>query len=277
MVIADVVATTANQHVTVDVTPNVATNYRSATIELTGSYPNRPAQLTDAMRTVIMNTHHDTNYFLQASPLSPTWCTWFMPIGPAANSYELEPAPTTLINSQSSNMKIPSWQMTRVCQDELGHFWASPPLLAGPGISITGSPTGVTISGGMTYVAGGTTTLPSMAIAANDCVTQFTTTTSTSPSAAGVLVSDVVSWSMRPGPATTGYAGIGVRGIAHDNEIEWRTCNSGASAFTPLARDVNWYVLRHAVSPAAIHHRVAKKPVKKPVKPVKKPAARPTP
>src|SRR5262249_50191280 len=163
-------------------------------IELSGSYPARPAQLGDAMQTVIMNSPHDSNYQLQASTLSPTWCTWFMPIR-TNQTYELQPV-STQVNNQATNIKIPPWQMTRICQDQQGHFWASPPLLAGAGINIAPGPKGLTISsgaGGMDYITGGTASLPgNVSVTANNCVTLATTSDNS------IRQTDVVNFSLQP-------------------------------------------------------------------------------
>lgn len=246
--IADLTATSVGQQVTVAVTPNTTVTYKSATVELTSpALPptHRVALPTDAMQTVLMNTPQGMNYQLPATGLSTTWCTWFMPIGPSSNTYELEPA--SHVNGQTNPVHIPSWQMTRICQDAHGDFWASPPLLAGAGISIAPSPQGLTISAagtpgssGMTYINGGIAHLPgTVQVDPNSCTTLYTTAPAT-----GVQQTDVVSYSLQPTTTGWGNGKLFFHAIAYDGSISWRACNSGDTAYTPTARDVNWYVAR---------------------------------
>jgi hypothetical protein len=197
------------------------------------------------MQTILMNAPHNMNYELPASGLSPTWCTWFMPVGPDTNVYRLEPT-SSQVNAQSNPMTIPSWQMTRICQDASGNFWASPPLLAGAGIRIAPAATGVTLSTSVRYIAGGTTTIPgTVSVGANDCTTLYTSTTSTTPAATGVQSTDVVSYGLRASTTSSGWANVTFRGIPASDQIAWNACNTSSSAYTPTQRDVNWYVLRH--------------------------------
>lgn len=274
--IADIPATAAGQSLTVSISPNVSGNYRAAAIELTGAPANRPAQLGDAMQTIVMNASHSMNYVLPTNGLSATWCTWFMPTGPATNNYELEPGSSIQVNGQASHIRIPSWQMTRICQDQQGHFWASPPLLPGSGISLTPAPTGITIAatggggGNMAYIAGGTTHIPgNVTVQPDSCTTLYTSDAGTDPSASGVQQSDVVSWSLQPSASAWNNGKTYFHAIAYAGSITWRGCNLATSAYTPSARDVNWYVIRPSAGVLAIHakhHPVKHKPVARPKK-----------
>jgi hypothetical protein len=250
--IADIPSTSAGQSLAVQLTPSVSANYRSAAVELTGAPANVSARITDAMQTIVMNATHSMNYVLPQNGLSSTWCTWFMPIGSSSNVYELEPT-TTQVNGQANHIRIPSWQMTRVCQDQQGNFWASPPLLAGAGISLTPAPTGVTISssaGDMSYIDGGIANIPgTVAVAAGTCQNLATTSSS------AVGVNDVVSWTLQSA-AGTGWS-VRFYPLVDVGSIAWRGCNDGTSSTTPGARSVNWYVARHVVTPVAAKPKVA--------------------
>jgi hypothetical protein len=258
--IGDIAATSPGQAAIVSLSPNVPQNYKSAAIQFTGVPPFRNALLSDAMQTVLMNAPRDMNYLLPQNGLSATWCTWFMPTGSATNIYELEPT-TTSVNGQSNHIRIPSWQMTRICQDGDGDFWASPPLREGVGIHIVPSPTAITISssaGDMSYIAGGVSHTPgNVALPAGSCATLYTSTGSTSPSAAGILATDVVSWSLQTAVGGSGWAETNFYPQPAADSILWRGCNTSAASVTPSARDINWYVARPSAAAVAAHgHRV---------------------
>lgn len=259
--IVDNTASSAGQPLVASVTPNASTSYLRFSVELTPAATNQRAQLADQMQSILMNAPRNMNYELPSSGLSSTWCTWFMPIR-TGYTYDLEPL-STQVNGQANPVHIPAWQMTRICQDANGHFWASPPLLAGAGISITPSATGLTISssgapGGMQYIAGGVAHIPgTVSVGAGACTTLLNTTN------AAVLMSDVVSWSLE-NYVGTGWAGTQFRAIPLAGSIGWNGCNTTTSSVTPPARDVNWYIARPSAGALAVP---ARHPVRKPVRP----------
>lgn len=253
--IGDAIATSIGQQITVGAVANVSATYRSAAVELVPTPTNREAKTSDVMHTVLMNTPRNMDYELPANGLSPTWCTWFMPIG--SHVYALEPQTPRQLNSQSNEMHIPSWQMTRICQDESGNYWASPPLLAGSGISITPAATGLTISAtgtpgssGMTYIGGGVATIPgTVALQPDTCATLHTTNVT------GLVDTDVVSFSLQNAATTWNHGKTFFHAISNNGQIAWRGCNTATTAYTPSQRNVNWYVLRHTVSGTAARHK----------------------
>jgi hypothetical protein len=119
--------------------------------------------------TVLLPSVNGANYNLPAAGLSSTWCAYVMPTGPPQNPFNITRlgGGTFTLNGLNSNLTIYPWQMTRVCRDDNGNYWASPPLVAGANITITPSASAITISatgggggGAATSLQFGTSALP---------------------------------------------------------------------------------------------------------------------
>jgi hypothetical protein len=208
--------------------------------------PGPDAQLSDQGRSMLMNYSADTNYFLPSTLLSATFCNWVMGVGPA--TYHLAPRTGATLNGQTGNMDIPPWQMTRLCQGQDSRWWASPPLVAGSGISITASPSAITISssgtgpgGTILKVAAGTVTLGTTPVPANQCISEANVT---APAAAGVQATDVVQWSRQSSGTGWGNGTLTLWPQAFAGSIDFAACNSSGTSITPQSIQVNWQVLR---------------------------------
>lgn len=108
----------------------------------------RLARMSDQQQTVLLQGSGIVNYTLPNTIMSPTWCAYLMPapVG-SPGTYQLQVQSPSQLNGQSNAIALQPWQMSRVCEDESSNYWASPPLIAGSGISIAGSSEHVTISG----------------------------------------------------------------------------------------------------------------------------------
>lgn len=204
------------------------------------------ATVGDAMRTIVLAHAGNKDYELPNATLSNTWCTWLMPSGANSNTYAITVASGAEVNGQTNPINVPSWQMSRICQDDSGHYWANAPLKAGSGITITPSPTGTIISTGagaaVSKIAGGTVTLGNgtTAIAADTCQSLAVV-----GSLAAVVQTDVVSWSEQPLPGNGwGNGKMVIRPQAGTGSIDFEVCNTGTSSYTPAAHSVNWQVIR---------------------------------
>jgi hypothetical protein len=172
--------------------------------------------------------------------MSQTWCAWVMPTGPSTYNLAVTGTGATL-NNQAADMPLLPWQMSRVCQDSTGDYWADPPLVAGSGITITPSATAVTIStgtgAGVTKIAGGSTPLSAQTIAAGVCVTPDVTV-----SAPGVTSTDVVSWSYQSPIGGNWVIGAQVALFSTANTVNIHICSNDGVTLNPIT--VNWLVVR---------------------------------
>lgn len=219
----------------------------SAAIELLPTASNiRTAQLTDQMHTLVLSSSAPFRYGLPDSQLALDWCTWLMPSG--ASIYDIVPGTTAQLNGQAGELGLPSWQMTRLCQDGNGDFWANPPFRPGNGVTFTPSATGITISasppagGAVNKIAGGTFSLPNENFAANTCVLR----PSTGITAAGVQTTDVVMLTRQSSASGWGQGRLKVDAIPFSGSISIEICNADmTNAINPASPlPLNWLVVR---------------------------------
>lgn len=215
----------------------------------TGPPPPRFASLSDQMQSVLIATNASRDYELPNLTLSSTWCAWMMPTGSTLNTYRLTVQSGQNLNGQTGAINMPSWQMTRICQDSSGAYWASPPLIAGTGITLTPSATGTTIAatggggGGVAKIAGGTYTLPSgTAFPANSCTL---VPTSGGVSAPGVTTADVIIITRQSTASGWGNGSLVIGTIPFSGTFNFEVCNNSANTITPgTTLPMNWLVVR---------------------------------
>lgn len=202
----------------------------------------KTAEIKDQMQDVLLTSATNANYRLPGAVLSPTWCTWVMPTGSLSATYNLVPQSGAELNGQTANMQIPPWQMSRLCEDENAHYWASPPLRAGANVTITPSSTAITISatgvGGGGTIATGTVQLGGTSVNAGSCEPVATV------AAAGVLTSDVVSWSHVAQPGGNWETYMKIAAWPTVNNVNFIACNISTGALTPSNVILNWRVAR---------------------------------
>lgn len=239
----DIAATSANQSVTTSfafTTTNTPVCY-SASIELVAQTSTQHyAARSDSSKTVLLTGANDT-YLLPATLLAANFCSWVMPTGPTSSTYVISAQTGTQLNAQTANMTLPSWQMVRVCEDSSGNYWANPPFIAGTGIFILPSPTGVTISTSPTgraapipTVAKGVVRVGGVAVNGGRC------SLPTERRAPEVRSSDVVDHSN----PNLNSAYLELHAFAEDGEVNFEVCNSGPRALIPRPSSVAWYVRR---------------------------------
>lgn len=220
---------------------------RAAVELVAGNSSVRPAIVEDQMQSILLASNGDKQYELPSAMLSPTWCTWMMPVGANAHTYEVTVQQGRDLNGQTNPIHVPSWQMTRICEDNSGNYWASPPLIAGSGITITPSATGTTISTGtgsaVTKIAGSTYTLPSgTAFPANSCTA---VPSSGGVSAPGVVSTDVILLTRQSTASGWGNGSLIISAIPFSGTFNFEVCNNSANTITPgSALPMNWLVLR---------------------------------
>lgn len=217
------------------------------------STANRSAVVSDAMQSILLANAASASYLLPSTMLTDAivqpgkFCTWVMPTGASTNTYSLAPQSTNL-NGQTHDINVPSWQMTRLCQDATGNWWADPPLLAGSGVTISPSATGVTISaippagGAVNKIAGNTYTLANENFAANTCVLRPTT----GITAPGVQATDVVIITRQSSASGWGQGRLKIDAIPFSGSISIEICNSDqTNAINPASPLLlNWLVVR---------------------------------
>jgi hypothetical protein len=195
------------------------------------------ARLSDSARTVLLSG--STNqYQLPGIMLAPNFCTFVMPTGSAGNYQIATQGPNTL-NGQSNPIPMPIWQMSRVCQDANGAYWANPPLIAGSGISISNTPTAITISTSSTLSAPlnrehGTAIIEPHRLAAGVCSRPIAKV------APRIHPSDVIEVTLRsePDPFVSVYAFPGVK------HVDFEVCNGSAHSVLTHRVTLNWEVAR---------------------------------
>lgn len=240
----DAVATAAGQSVTTSYayTNNATPPCYSGSIELVvPASASRYAARSDGFKTVLLSTATSATYLLPATLLASNFCSYVMPTGPTNYTYTISAQTGTQLNNQTANMIVPPWQMVRVCEDASGNYWANPPFVAGAGIYILPSPTGITIStsplgraASAPPVAKGLVRLGGVAVAAGRCSAPI------ERRAAEVRSSDVVDHSN----PNWNSAYLEPWAFAEDGEVNFEVCNSGPRAIIPRPAMVTWYVRR---------------------------------
>jgi hypothetical protein len=155
IVAADITSPTAGTQVTISGNVSALTNFYgdSSAIELRVplvTIGGRAANVGDMGHLILLNNTQNMsnfNYTLPNTLLTTSWCDWVMPTN-TTGAFQLALQSPSQLNGGTANVSIPPWQMSKVCQDYAGNYWAAPPLVAGTGITITPSPTAITISGG---------------------------------------------------------------------------------------------------------------------------------
>lgn len=240
----DVVATAANQSVTTSFayTSTTTTQCYSASIELVAAASTQHyASRDDSFKTVLLTSITSDTYLLPATLLAANFCSFVMPTGPTSGTYTISAQTGTQLNAQTANMTVPSWQMVRVCEDSSGNYWANPPFIAGTGIFILPSPTGIVISTSATgranslpTVAKGVVRMGGVPVRGGGCSSPV------ERRAPEVRSSDVVDHS-NPNLAS---AYLELWAFAEDGEVNFEVCNSAPRALIPRPMTITWYVRR---------------------------------
>lgn len=227
-------------------TPTAATATATVDIAITG----RMALSTDALHNILFASAGSNSYVLPGAALSVKndWCAWVIPTGSSSNTYDILPQSTQL-NGQSGDIVIPSWQMTRVCQDDTGKYWANPPLVAGNGVTIASTPTRIIISalpaagGAVNKIAGGTYSLTNENFAANTCVLRPQPSGISAP---GVQATDVVILTRQSSASGWGQGRLKIDAIPFAGTFSFEICNADMSnAINPASPLLlNWLVVR---------------------------------
>jgi hypothetical protein len=151
----------------------------------------------------------------------------------------------SLLNGQASNINLPQWQMSRICEDSNSNYWAEPPLVAGAGITITPTSTAITISstgggGGGTVAAGTVTFAGGNAINPGACDVVVTV------AAAGVdpAQHDVVTFSNAAQPGGNWEANFKINAWPTAGNVNFNACNVSNATQTPASAIFNWRVAR---------------------------------